>query len=237
MKKTLLSALLGLCLIPMHAQADINSNDKKNIENIVKEYLLEHPEIIIQAMQNLERKELEKAEANIPKVSQKILADKTLPSIGRSGAKHYIIEFFDYNCGYCKVMEPYFKKAVEEFDLQIIYVNIPVIKRESEQLAVFGQAIFNVDKDKYFAFHDYFMKPGNKSATTDALKILCKEIGVNFDAVLEELKTMRPQAVVRDSIETSQLLNIRGTPYLIIDGKEYRGAITSYEILSGLLKK
>ena len=48
---------------------------------------------------------------------------------------------------------------------------------------------------------------------------------------------MKAQETVRDSMETSQLLNIRGTPYLIIDGKEYRGAITSYEILSKILNQ
>ena len=237
MKKTIISALLGLSLLPLCTNAAIDSSDKKEIEKIVREYLLENPQLIVEVMQNLERKEMEKAESNIPTVVKKVLASDDLPSIGKKGAKHYIIEFFDYNCGYCKVMEPYFKKAIEEFDLRIVYVNIPVIKRESEQLAVFGQAIYNIDKKKYFAYPDYSMKPGNKGASTDVLKAVCEEIGINFDDVLAELKTMKAQETVRDSMETSQLLNIRGTPYLIIDGKEYRGAITSYEILSKILNQ
>ena len=131
-------------------------------------------------------------------------------------------------------MEPYFEKALKEYDLQIIYVNIPVIRAESAQLAYLGQALFETDPSMYFKFHKHFMTPGNKKADEESVKALFKTIGADYDAVLKKIPSSK--ATIEQNIKDSFKLKIAGTPYLIIDGQEIRGAITSYEQLKSVLK-
>lgn len=235
-KGSLIASLL--CLSPLcYAQIDdIDAKTKAKIESIIDEYVSTHPEIIIRAMQKLEHDEQAVQANNVKNAGIALRNDSTLPQINTSRAKHYIVEFFDFNCGYCKVLEPMLERALKEFDLQIIYVNIPIIKEESSQSAVFSQAVYNIDKKAYFKFHKYFMTPEYRSADTDTLKKLCKEYNVDFNKVVTELKSKRPHERITKSIDQSTNLKISGTPYLIIDGKELRGAFRDYEQLKALLK-
>ena len=235
-KGSLIASLL--CLSPLcYSQIDdIDVKTKAKIESIIDEYVSTHPEIIIRAMQKLEHDEQAVQANNVKNAGIALRNDSTLPQINTSRAKHYIVEFFDFNCGYCKVLEPMLERALKEFDLQIIYVNIPIIKEESSQSAVFSQAVYNIDKKAYFKFHKYFMTPGYRSADTDTLKKLCKEYNVDFNKVVTELKSKRPHERITKSITQSTNLKISGTPYLIIDGKELRGAFRDYEQLKALLK-
>ena len=216
--------------------ATFDANQVEQIEKIVADYVSNHPEIIINSMKKLEHDEQEKQQMIISDIGNRIRNSDDYPMHGSKTAKHFIIEFFDFNCGYCKVMEPMFKKAVENNDLQIVYVNIPVIREESRQLAIIAQAIFELDKNKYFEFHKYFMTPGNKKQDLESVKEYCSSIGINFDNVVEKMNSRTPQVQIGKNMEDSVKLKIAGTPYMIIDGKEFRGAITSEETLKSILE-
>ncbi len=238
-KKTsfaLLTSLLMSCEFCSAAVAsEFTDSQKKELETIVADYVSNHPEIIINAMKKLEQDERAKTQKYLTEIFNEYKDTDELPALGKKGARHVIIEFFDFNCGYCKIMEPTFKKALENYDLRIVYVNIPVIREESNYLAVAGQAIYMLDKDKYFKYHEHFMSPGNKKGDLDSIKGLITKIGLNFDDVIAKMKTMDPQKRIGKSVADSAKLKIAGTPYLIIDGKEFRGAITSYDQLKSIL--
>ncbi|MGN0902054.1 MAG: thioredoxin domain-containing protein [Succinivibrio sp.] len=228
---------LSLGLATQVASGDnFDKNSRQEIESIVDEYVSNHPEVIVRALKKLEQNEQRIHEENISNISSQIRNDNSVPSKGNAKAKHYIIEFFDFGCGYCKVMEPFFDRAAKEFDLQIAYVNIPVIKEASKQLAIYGQAIYNLNQDAYFKFHSHFMKPGTHATDLEAIKLLVKdELKLDFEDVVNELKSMEPQKQIGRYLNYSMQLKVAGTPYLIIDGKEIRGAITDYETLKDLL--
>lgn len=230
-----LSAALLLTVSISCSAATFDDNQKKEIEAIIDEYVSTHPEIIIKAMKKLENDEEARLLDERIIIANALRNDKGLPSKGKSSAKHYIINFYDYNCGYCKVMEPMFEQALKEYDLQVVYVNIPVIKESSKKLAIVGQSIYNIDSQKYFDYHDHFMSAGYPATDQNSLKALVKRIGVSWDKVVDEMKSNRPQKQIGKSLDDSMKLKIAGTPYLIVDGKEYRGAITSYEVLKTIL--
>ena len=169
--KAIATSVLAVSMLSSIATADVfDDKSKAEIEKIVDEYVSNHPEVIIKAMKKLEAQEMAKQQAAISDTVSLLRSNKDLPSVGKSDAKHFIIDFYDFNCGYCKVMEPLFEKALKDYDLQIVYVNIPVIKDESKQLAVVGQAIFNLDQKAYFKFHKHYMQPGHLPMDTDAIK-------------------------------------------------------------------
>ena len=209
---------------------------KAEVESIIDEYVSTHPEIIVKALKKLEEQETQKALDHRKQLVEQFRHDRSIPSLGSPKAKHYIIEFYDYNCGYCKVMEPLFEKAINDFDVQIVYVNIPVVKEESKQLAIIGQAVFNLAPHKYFKFHQHFMQTGLVDTSLKAVQDLVKSLDIKWDDVVTQMKNMQPQKQIGRYIDESMKLKIAGTPYLLIDGEEYRGAITSYDTLTELLK-
>ena len=209
---------------------------KAEVESIIDEYVSTHPEIIVKALKKLEEQETQKALDHRKQLVEQFRHDRSIPSLGSPKAKHYIIEFYDYNCGYCKVMEPLFEKAINDFDVQIVYVNIPVVKEESKQLAIIGQAVFNLAPHKYFKFHQHFMQLGLVDTSLKAVQDLVKSLDIKWDDVVTQMKNMQPQKQIGRYIDESMKLKIAGTPYLLIDGEEYRGAITSYDTLTELLK-
>ena len=209
---------------------------KAEVESIIDEYVSTHPEIIVKALKKLEEQETQKALDHRKQLVEQFRHDRSIPSLGSPKAKHYIIEFYDYNCGYCKVMEPLFEKAINDFDVQIVYVNIPVVKEESKQLAIIGQAVFNLAPHKYFKFHQHFMQLGLVDTSLKAVQDLVESLDIKWNDVVTQMKNMQPQKQIGRYIDESMKLKIAGTPYLLIDGEEYRGAITSYDTLTELLK-
>lgn len=234
--KAIATSVLAVSMLSSIATADVfDDKSKAEIEKIVDEYVSNHPEVIIKAMKKLEAQEMAKQQAAISDTVSLLRSNKDLPSVGKSDAKHFIIDFYDFNCGYCKVMEPLFEKALKDYDLQIVYVNIPVIKDESKQLAVVGQAIFNLDQKAYFKFHKHYMQPGHLAMDTDSIKASVEDSGISWDKVVKEMESGRPQKQIGMNIKYSADLKVAGTPYLIIDGHEVRGAITNYNRLKAEL--
>lgn len=236
LKNALLVSFISFCLVSSSCAATFDVDEKAQIESIIDDYVSNHPEVILRAMKKLEQDEKKDLEENMLKIASVVRKSDSIPSLGNKNAKHYIIEFYDYNCGYCKVLEPMFKSALKDYDIQIFFVNIPVIKENSKQLALLGQAVYNLDKKKYFLLHEKFMTPGSISSDEQSVRKYLDEIGIKFDDFKKELMSGRPQKQISSNIEDSMELKIAGTPYLIIDGKEVRGALTSYEALQELLK-
>ena len=233
--KTMLTLSALILWAAMGSTQAFNKDEKKEIESIISEYIVEHPEVLVKAMQRLEQIEQQRTASAAFDIQNKLRTSSDHYSLGKSSAKHVIVEFYDYNCGYCKVMEPMFKKALKDYDLQIIYVNVPVISEESRQIAVVAQALFSYDKEKFVKFHEYFMKPGKHDGKIDALKDLCKSIDVDFDEIVKVMQSQKPQSVLSQNMAWASELKLAGTPYLIIDGNEFRGAITSEEMLKKIL--
>ncbi len=232
--KTILAA--GLFFTLGSNAWSFSSSEKAQIESIVADYLVAHPEVIVKAMRRLEEQEHERTLNAAQEISKKLRTSKDHYMLGKSNAKHVIVEFFDYNCGYCKVMEPMFKKALNDYDLQIIYVNIPVISEESKQLSIVSQALFDLDKKKFEEFHNHFMKPGRADGSIEGLKAYLKSIDVDFDKIVKIMQSQKPQNIIGTNMSWANELKLAGTPYLIIDGNEFRGAITSEDILQKILE-
>ncbi len=238
MRKFTAIALGALFFMTQGVQAsEFTKEQHSEIESIVADYVSNHPEIIISAMQKLEKQEIQRHEDNVRSIGESLRISNDAPSMGDGKRKHYIIDFYDYNCGYCKVMEPMFEKAYKELDAQIVYVDLPVITPQSKQIGVVAQALFNLDKDLFFKFHKIFMDRHDKDVSLDFIKDEVVKIGGDWDKVLKEMNSGRPQSQIANYMKFASQLAVRGTPYLIIDGKEFRGAIQSYEDLKMMLKQ
>ncbi len=241
-KKTVWSfIILMMTCANVFAQDDttkiFSAEQAREIERIASDYFVSHPEILVKAMQKLEQEQAKLHEKQVSESGEFYRRDASTPKIGDASKRHYLVEFFDYNCGYCKVMEPVLKKLSEDhkISLQIVYVNIPIIGKNSAMSATVAQALYSLHPDKFAQLHGKLMRNEIDANEMDALKTEIENMGIKWDEIMHEMQSRRPQNKLQEDIKKSRELGITGTPYLIIDGKEYRGAITSEDDLRKLL--
>lgn len=232
-------SLVSFLLAPSAFAADsgFSAEQKSQLEQIISDYVSNHPEIIVAAMQKLEKQQAAAQEQNLQIYGENIRKDEGTPSLGKRTAKHYLIEFFDFNCGYCKVMEPFMEQLVEDkdVDIQICYVNYPLLAQSSIMAATVALAINTLDKNKYFEFHKILMTEEVKIDDLDAMKTIVERIGMKWDDVYAEVKNKKAQEKLSENIFTGKTLNVTGTPFFIIDGREVRGAFRSYDDLKKVI--
>ena len=134
---------------------------EQDVQVIVKEYLLNNPEVVveaIQAFQNKEREKLEQAFKDQLKRSQdKLYNDEGSPVAGNPDGDVVMVEFFDYNCGYCKKALKDVQAALENDDnLKVVFKEYPILSDSSRMAARWALA---ADKQgKYFEFHQALME-------------------------------------------------------------------------------
>ena len=104
LKNTLLAIFRSVGLVATSNAATFDSEQMAKIESIIDEYVSNHPEVILRAMKKLEMDEKKNLEENMLNIASKVRKSDSIPHLGKRNAKHYIIEFYEYNCGYCKVL-------------------------------------------------------------------------------------------------------------------------------------
>ncbi|HHI88595.1 MAG TPA: hypothetical protein ENK01_01460, partial [Hellea balneolensis] len=129
---TLFTASLLLFGLPgcAKAQSGVDTANRAEVEQIVKSYILEHPEIIEQALDNLKEK---RDRESILAVGDEIWHDKRDASYGPKNAKVTMVEFFDYNCSFCKHSSSWVRSVLDAHpkDVRVIFKELPILDRRT----------------------------------------------------------------------------------------------------------
>jgi len=126
-------AALGILTASCAEAGPTTTMSKSEIEALVKDYILENPEIIRDAFIALQEKEALKEQEifreSIISAKDLLENDPRDPSIGPKDAKVTIVEFFDYNCGFCKRATPWVEEAVEKYgdDIRVVFKELPIL--------------------------------------------------------------------------------------------------------------
>ncbi|HVH82006.1 MAG TPA: thioredoxin domain-containing protein, partial [Stellaceae bacterium] len=149
--------------LPDAVAADFSSDQKKEIEAIVRDYLKNHPEVLIDAMQAAEDKlktdAKDKTAQALAAHRQEVFNDAQSPVAGNPNGNATLVEFFDYRCPYCKQVEPALERIVaDDRQLRFVYKEFPVLGPESETAA--RVALAAKRQGKYDAFHRAMMSAG-----------------------------------------------------------------------------
>lgn len=199
---------------------------KDEVKAIVAEYLKEHPESVVEALEAFRTREESRMEQEAQKKVEQFkpyFASADRPSAGASpeNAKITIVEFFDYNCGYCKRAYPDVQAAIDENkDVRVVFQEMPILSPLSENAAKWAEAAHN--QGKYFEFHAALMKfQGNK--TDDALARLAQEAGLDVERLKKDAESPEVAERIRKSTEAAREIGIQGTPAFIVGDTLYRG--------------
>tara|TARA_R100000322_G_scaffold141982_1_gene97811 strand:- start:340 stop:1074 length:735 start_codon:yes stop_codon:yes gene_type:complete len=204
------------------AAQELNEAD---IKRLALEAILEKPEILIEALSILqERENAALVEAQSTALTE--LRDdfeQNAPIFGNLGGSVTLVEFFDYNCGYCRRAAPEVKAVLETSkDVRIIYREFPILGPGSEIAARASLAARN--QGKYQQFHEAMMALNGQAVEASVMKV-AGDVGLD----LEVLKTDMQSDLVNDHIAASlrlaEALRITGTPTFVLGDEIIPGVI------------
>lgn len=240
MTKTMLSLVTVLMLtataLPAKAESAFTEAQKKELEAMFKEYLLNNGGDIMQSVQKFQeaeaKKQLETAKENITKNSD-YLYNSGSPSTGPADADVTVVEFFDYNCGYCKKAVEEVKAVLgEDKKVKFVFKEMPILSPSSREAAQWALA---ADKQgKYFEYHVALMEfKGEKDAAT--LKKLAEGVGLDVAKLEKDKDLPEIAAMIDKNLEMSQQLGVRGTPAFII-GQEFSPGYIQLDQMKAMIK-
>ncbi len=192
----------------------------------VREYLLANPEVIVEAMQTLEirrqRAENTEAQAALAARTDDVFRDPGSPVGGNADGDVTMVEFFDYNCPYCRQVAPVMAEAVAaDPGLRIVYKEFPILGPGSIFAA--KAALAAERQGKYGEFHEALMNAESRVEETTVLAI-AEEIGLDVERLKEDIEDPAIQAEIDANLELAQALRINGTPGFVIGDEILRGA-------------
>jgi len=123
--------VFGLCVAALAGEAP-DASRRQEIETIIRDYLRAHPEVVLEALQEMERREQERRRTQRAETIRahlvQLTQDPASPVAGNPQGRVTIVEFFDYQCGYCKRQEGELKKLLQaEADVRLVYKDLPIL--------------------------------------------------------------------------------------------------------------
>lgn len=223
-----IAATLALALVvpTAGAQQSFSPQEKAAVEKIIRDYLLANPELLVEVMNELEKRRQKLAVTQAKerlKENRAAIYQSKYDFVNNPEGEVPFVEFFDYQCGYCKRShQSVMKIRSQRRDVRFIFKEFPILGPASVYAA--RAAIASRRQDKYIEYHDALMNHRGKLNEDVVLKIAA---GVGLDT--ERLKTDMERPEVQDAIDANlalaSLMNIRGTPTFIIGESLSPGAI------------
>jgi protein-disulfide isomerase len=217
-----------LAATPLARAADaVTPAQKSAFEQIIHDYILQHPEVVIEALQSAEDKMKaqgeERARAAVVERRQELLEDPAAPVAGNPKGDVTIVEFFDYRCPYCKQVEPALEALLkEDRQLRIVYKELPILGKDSVYAT--RAALAARKQAKYDKFHTAMMAAKGQIDEKTVLQVAASS-GLDIERLKSDMNASEIDDVIKRNYDLAQALDIHGTPAFIIGGELVPGAI------------
>lgn len=197
---------------------------KADVEKIVNEYLMNNGKVIMDAVDKYQRESVQKKSADgISQNKEALFNDDKAPFVGKKDAKIVVVEFFDYNCGYCKRSLPDVQKLVEEDkDVKVIFKDFPILGPTSETGARWALAAHK--QGKYFDFHQKLMAHTG-AIDEDVLRGIAKEVGMDVDQAAKDAQGTEITMQIEKDRNLGSSIGISGTPAFLVNETFFPGAV------------
>jgi protein-disulfide isomerase len=212
--------LLALASAGMAHDSPSTPQQEERMGEIVRTYLLKHPEIIDEAMQALrERQAAEAAAKTVQALNEhrdELLADPMSPVVGDPDGKVTVVEFFDYNCPYCRAAGPVVNELLQKKpDVRIVYKEFPTLAPSSRFAAQAALAAHRQSPELYRTFHDALLKANGRLAEDGVVQI-AREAGVDVDRMRADMDDPAINKSIDGKIGLARAIGVTGTPTFII---------------------
>lgn len=226
-----------------------NQSQQTEIKSIVKDYLVQNPEILLEvskALQKKQQQQVQKQASGAIDMNGNQLFNADGPVTGNKKGNVTLVEFFDYQCGHCKNMGPVISKLVsQDQNLRVVYKDFPIFGKGSNFAA--KAAIASNMQGKYMALHDALLLKKERLSPAIILKA-ADSVGINTTKLKADMKSAQVQKILKANMKLAEKLRLMGTPAFVVaytpNGKFTQGNKTFFvpgaatgDALQGLIKE
>jgi len=229
MKKLL--AGMALLMLPFTAMADDISEER--IKELVLETILENPGIIFEAARLFE----EQQQANQAQAAAQVLEaekdtlenDPNAPVLGNPEGDVTLVEFFDYNCPYCRRVKPELEALLAvDPNVKVVYREWPILGEGSVFAA--RAALASRNQGKYEEFHWAMMELNERAEEASVLRIAA-DIGLDVAQLRRDMNAPEIEEHIQTSMRLSRALGFNGTPSFVIGDSLAPGLIQADQMI------
>lgn len=242
---TLVVIFYSLSVIGKNAEKRFSVEEKKEIGKIATDYLVEHPEFLIQASKKLQAQQAQKQRDNYvqlvmgngktgKEVPQKLLHDSDTPYVGPDNAKVAVIEFFDYQCVFCSKVAPALEQLIKDktnSDVKFIFKDYPIFGSQwdaSDYAANISKIAFDQGGGElYHQYHNKIFGTGKDEGQltikdiNEVAKSLKIKLGKYMHSDSSKEKDAKKEKVellpsIEQNMKFGNSLDIMGTPFIIV---------------------
>ena len=237
MRKYFISFVLllafGFAIEPVHA---LSAEDRKQIDKQIEDYFMRNPEKLEQALENMQafmedRTNRQQAEALLQN-ADKLYRDEADYTMGPQNAPITIVEFFDYNCGYCKrSFAPLMEVLEENKDVRLVFKEYPILGEPSYLASSTALAIN--DKMKYLTYHSKLMTHSGRVSQAVVEKIL-GELKLPPQKLQADARSDKYVLQLAETRQLADAIGVNGTPAFVINGQLFPGALNKAELTQAI---
>jgi len=214
---------------PALADARLTLEQKALFDQAIHDYLIEHPEAVIEAFNAAQQKSaaqaMERTKTIIRDNREKLLANADDLVAGDPNGTATIVEFFDYRCPYCKAMQPVLDALLKEDPkLRVVYKEFPILGEPS--VLASRVAIAAKKQGKYAEFHKAMIATKGEAEITDKVVLkVAASVGLDLKKIKADIEGPDASRIIAANEAIAAQLNIDGTPGLIIGDTLIRGVV------------
>jgi protein-disulfide isomerase len=227
------AALLGAMAIAPSAMAQgavFNDQQKQAIGEIVKDYLLKNPEVLTEVISELEKRQAEAQQAAqtsaLKETKQSLLNAPHSYVVGNPSGDVTLVEFFDYNCGYCKKSLSDVQTLVKsDPKLRVVLKDFPVLGPDSVEASRVALAVKNqLQGQKLFDYHVKVLDSRGRVNGERAMAV-AKDMGVDMARLQKDMESPDIRSALQENMALGDKLSLTGTPAFIIGETVIPGAV------------
>jgi protein-disulfide isomerase len=200
--------------------------DRAAVERIVRDYLRENPEVVIEALEAFKKKQ---EQAELAEIEQAMTArraeiheDPGSPVGGNPKGDVTVVEFFDYRCGVCKSVHPMVSELIRsDGRIKLIYKEWPILGPDS--IVAARAALASRKQGKYLPFHDALME-ARGDLSESAILAIAGKVGLDVARLRRDMNDAEVGATLQRNYALAEALRINGTPSFIVGKELVRGA-------------
>jgi len=220
------AAPVAVAAVTAPAPTEFTGEQKKQIEKIIKDYLVTNPEIFLEAQTALEAKmekeQAEKLKAAIADNAREIYRDPNADVAGNPNGDITVVEFFDYNCGYCKRgLHDVVKLVDGDPKVRVVFKELPILSKGSEEAS--RVAVAAGKQGKYWDVHRAMLEAKGVMNEANALAI-AQKLGLDMDKLKKDMASPEVEAQIAKAEALAKKMGVNGTPHFLVGDRAIPGA-------------
>lgn len=214
-----------IAAVDSHDMAVVSKDD---LYPIIHDYIINHPEVILQSMEQMQKRKMDEISAQIDDIvrnNKDAIEDvSNTPYFGNKDGDIKIVMFYDYGCSYCQKANDSLNQLLSaDKNIMVIYRPIAVLGEKSDYIAKLMFAVQKSHAGKFKTIHDSIL--GQGKANKEEIAAIIKQNGLSIDLLEQDMNSKEVQEMMIANSKLAEIIKVNGVPVFVIDSGFYQGAM------------